>query len=175
VNTTSPILIGHGAGQAAGQGDGGDLEPAHRQGLAVLGQLVEVPAVQVDAVVSPSTGTRRLRLSSDRGADADRGAGLVFQVAGGRQVVGVQAGLQDPGRAQVLGADVGDDRVDEARVDGLGQRIEIQHGVDDGAEQGGRIGDQIGHRPVAGWRKAVISGCIIGPMTPEAGTMTASS
>ena len=31
---------------------GGDLESAHRQGLAVLGQLVEVPALEVDAVLA---------------------------------------------------------------------------------------------------------------------------
>jgi hypothetical protein len=94
--------------------------------------------------------SQALEALDDAGPDADRGAGFVFQMARRRHVRGVQTGFQDPGRTHVTGADLGDDRVDEARVGGLGHGIEIQDRIDDRAKQRGRIYDKIGHRPRGG-------------------------
>ena len=127
-----------------------ELDPAHDQRLVVLaGQLVEVPAFQVDALGAEG-GNQALQAFQHVGADGDRGAGLVFQVAGGRQVSGVDAGLEDPGRTQVLLANVGDDAVDEGGRGLARGRVEIEHRIDDGAQQSGRIGHEIGHPPRGG-------------------------
>ena len=83
------------------------------------------------------------------GADRGLGAGLLFQIVGGGEVVGMGVGVEDPLDGQPLLGDVAQNCVGVRRAGGAGLLVEIEDGVDDGAAPGRGIGDDILDAPGA--------------------------
>jgi hypothetical protein len=99
-------------------------------------------------MVSPKIGARRFRLSTTRAPMQTEAPVSYF-----RWPAAEMAGVQAVSRIQWdpdPGADVGDDLVDETRVDGFGLGVEVQNRVDDGAKKGRGVDDDIGHGPGRG-------------------------
>src|SRR5262245_54840681 len=76
-------------------------------------------------------------------ADGGSRAGLALEIVGGRKMIGMRMGIEDPFDLQPLFRNMGEDGVGTSGRDGAGLLVEIEHGVYDRAGFGGRIGDDV--------------------------------
>ena len=95
---------------------------------------------------------------------ADRGlrAGLLLQVMGGREMVGMRMRVEDPFHRQVIVADVAQDLVRTLGCRRARLLVEIEHGIDDGAFAGLGIGDDVLDAPRAFVEEALDLGTLRG-------------
>lgn len=88
--------IGHAGRRMAWRMHGPRLQPADGKGLAVVQQAVELAAVAAEITASVEDAPEHLLHGGDTAADGDASAEQPLQIRRGRQVVGVNVGLQAP-------------------------------------------------------------------------------
>ena len=103
--------VRHAGGRVAGRVQRVRRHGADRVAVAVLEQAVELRAVALELGALVEDLAEGLLHDGDPGADADLAAELLLDVGRGRQVVGVDMGLDQPLEPQAALADAGDDRV----------------------------------------------------------------
>ena len=79
-------------------------------------------------------------------ADAQRAAELLLQVGRGREMVGVDVGLQHPFDLEAMLAHESDHPIGGMAVGAARGRVIVQHRVDQGALAGGRVDRDVAHR-----------------------------
>ncbi|CAB3646834.1 hypothetical protein LMG24076_00714 [Trinickia soli] len=87
------------------------------------------------------------------GADCDSSAGLLLQVGRGREVIGMNMRLEQPGYPGSKFANPGNQLVGVCRAGATGLWIEIQHAVDQSAVACVRVHDQIADGEGSGSKK----------------------
>jgi hypothetical protein len=136
-----PDPVGDVGRGVAGQMHHLELEAAEREALAVPEQPVEVGAFRFQVSGVEDRPEDALHLL-DVLADADRRAGLRFDVGRRRQVVGMDMRLQHPADGDTLLLGRLKHAVGESGVGGAGRVVPVGHRVDDGGLLRGRIPDQ---------------------------------
>jgi hypothetical protein len=124
---------------------GGGFNGADAEGLAVLEQMVELAAIGQEAALQVVELLEGGLHHADVLADCNAPADPRLKVAGRRQVIGMRMGLQDPFDLQAV---LGHARQHPVGAGGAGvARLEVvvEHRVDDGGLQGGRVPCKVGH------------------------------
>jgi hypothetical protein len=115
-------------------------------GVAILEQRVELRAVALELGAFVEDLAEGVLHHGDLVADADLAAELLLDVGRGRQVVGMDMGLDDPLELQAVGLDVGDDLVGVIIGDAAGGVVDVHDGIDDGAASEAGVLDDIADR-----------------------------
>ena len=136
----------HAGRRVAGGVEGERLHRADFVGVAIFKERVELRTIALELGAFVEDFAKGLLHVDDLGADADFPAELLLQVRRGRQVVGVDMGLDDPLCPQTLFLNKFNDltgAIEGQRAAGL---IEFHHRVDDGAGVSVRFLHHIGDR-----------------------------
>ena len=122
-----------------------DIQRANLESLAILEQMVEFGAIQRNVWRIKHRAENLLHVAH-MFADPDKCAGLVLDVRGGREVVGVNMGLQHPIDFGVIRLCCRQQSIN--RTDGRLSRsvIVVEHRIDHRSLSALRIDDQIGYR-----------------------------
>ena len=138
--------VGHAGRCMARRVDGSCLDAAQPEGLAILEQMLELATIAGEAGLRVEQIAEGLLHLGDGRADRQPAAQLFQQVRRGRQVIGVDMGLQNPFDRQALRLYMRDQPVGGIGACAPRGRIEIQHRIDNGRLAGRRIGDDVADR-----------------------------
>jgi hypothetical protein len=123
---------------------GAALERADAVGRAILEQMVELRSVGGKTGAGIEHAAEVVLHIRDMRPDADAPAQFLPDIGGGRQVVGMDMGFDDPLGGQPLGPDMVHDPLRRDGSDPARRRVEIQHAIDYRAAPAARVADDMG-------------------------------
>src|SRR5699024_5311075 len=120
-------------------------DAADRECVAVGEELVELAAVTLECGSCIEDLAERVLNDGDVLTDADATAELLLDIGRGREMIGMNVGLQNPVELQAVAADEFDQAVGRVKIGTPGERLVVEHRVDHRADAGRGVAGDIAY------------------------------